>query len=81
MSELEEYQLIDVRNEKEFRASHDERFKNIPTQSLSQFIPNGKRKLVLVCNRDIATRQASALIKSTHPDLEVYQIKGGYSSK
>ncbi|MEM7298651.1 MAG: rhodanese-like domain-containing protein, partial [Bacteroidota bacterium] len=76
--ELAHYQMLDVRNESEFESSHDDRFENVPMQKIRSFKPD--RNVILVCNKGATTRQASAIIKAGFPQVEVYQMKGGYST-
>lgn len=74
------FQLLDVRTNSDYEAFHDDRFQNLPMDRITSFSPEKGRGLILVCNKGITTRQASAIIKSGFPEVEVYQMKGGYSS-
>lgn len=76
--DLANYQLVDVRVEAEFEQYHDERFENVPMLNIPSFKPD--KNVILVCNKGVTTRQASAILKTGYPDTEVYQMKGGYSS-
>ncbi len=75
-----DFQMIDVRGESDYHSFHDERFDNFPMEIISSFHPENGRSLILVCNKGLTTRQASAIIKAGFPEVEVYQMKGGYSS-
>lgn len=77
--DLDEFHLLDVRAENEYLEHHDDRFENLPMNQISDF--HARKEVILVCNKGNATRQAAAIIKSSHPDLNVFQMKGGYSSQ
>ena len=78
--EIESFDLIDVREEDDYERFHDDRFKNLPMHDISSFEPVEGRDLILVCNKGLTTRQASAIIKAEFPEVGVFQLKGGYSS-
>ncbi|MCP4461151.1 MAG: molybdopterin-synthase adenylyltransferase MoeB [Cytophagales bacterium] len=77
-TDLTKSHLIDVRSAQVFDESHDSRFENIPLQMIAGFEPNPNYEVVLVCDRGIATKQAAAILSSSFPDIQVYQIEGGY---
>lgn len=77
---LEDYQLLDVRQPADYDAFHDERFQNVPVNTLTDFTPLKDKELILVCNKGITTRQASALLQANFANVTVHQVKGGYSS-
>jgi len=70
--------LIDVRSAQIFDNNHDPRFENIPLQMIAGFEPNSEYDVVLVCDHGKTTRQAAAILSSTYPDTQIYQIEGGY---
>lgn len=74
------YQRIDIRPAAQFNIKHDERFMNVPFTQIFTFQPQ-KPKLVLVCERGQTTQQAAIILAAKYPELEIYQMKGGYSTK
>lgn len=78
---LREFHLLDVREPDEFERDSDDRFENVPMNTLPGFVPDEEKAVVLVCNRGNATKQAATLILANFPRKAVYQMKGGYSSQ
>jgi len=74
------YHFVDVRPPAVFEEHHDDRFKNIPMEMLAGFSPDGNKEIVLVCQRGVTTKQASAILQSTFSALIIHQVKGGYNA-
>lgn len=77
--DLDQYHLLDVRSQNEYSQSHDDRFENCPMDELTNF--KAECEVILVCNKGIATRQAAALIAAQNPNVKIFQMKGGYSTR
>lgn len=77
--DLRQYHLIDVRSEVEYCQNHDDRFINRPMNELADF--KAEKEVILVCNKGNATRQAAVLIAAQNPEIKVFQMKGGYSTR
>jgi len=74
------HQFIDVRDPSVFLKAHDPLFENVPMKNLAEFAPQ-KPKVVLVCQMGITTQQAVGILQSKHPDLTIFQVKGGYNAR
>ncbi len=79
--DTQHYHFVDVRPPAIFTESHDERFINVPMEMLAGFTPEGSKEVILVCQRGVTTKQASALLKSTFSKTVVHQVKGGYNAR
>ncbi len=76
--ELSKTHLIDIRPVHVYEESHDPRFENIPLQMIAGFEPQPEYDIILVCNSGNTTKQAAAILSSSFPNTEVYQLEGGY---
>jgi adenylyltransferase/sulfurtransferase len=76
----DQYEWVDIRLKNQYEAGHDYRFKNVPFSQIFSFEPS-REKLILVCERGMTTQQATTILQAEYPDLQVYQVKGGYSSQ
>lgn len=76
----QQYHFVDVRPPAVFEEHHDPRFKNIPMEMLAGFNPDRGKEVILVCQRGVTTKQASALLKATFSNTIVHQVKGGYNA-
>ncbi len=74
------YHFVDVRPPAVFEEHHDDRFKNIPIEMLAGFSPDDNKQVVLVCQRGVTTKQASAILQSNFSDVIIHQVKGGYNA-
>ncbi len=75
------YHFVDVRPPTIFEESHDARFINVPMEMLAGFSPEENKEVVLVCQRGVTTKQASALLKSTFSETVIHQVRGGYNAR
>jgi adenylyltransferase/sulfurtransferase len=75
-----DHHFIDVRDPSVYQTAHDSLFENVPMKSLTEFAPQ-KTKVVLVCQMGVTTQQAAAILQSKHPELTIFQVKGGYNAR
>lgn len=74
------YHLLDVRPSNVYESFHDPRFESMPMELLPGFVPEKSKEIILVCQKGITTRLASAILKTEFPDTTVHQLKGGYDA-